>query len=206
MPTSYTAAIANDISFNDFVMGCARAMGALILMRDKPLDATIPEWFLPSPYYADEKNKASDKMEALLCMPLCDVEKAAIDSYSAELAARADAIQGIAMLRHKYSTMLEQVKAWEPPTEDHLEFKEFMIEQINTSLIYDCNDTYYKEQVPLRLTGEEWRKKNMMELEMQFERYDEEHDKEIARTHARNRWLRELRNSLAAHESANQGV
>ena len=50
MPTEYTDAIADGISFNDFMMKCARGMGALIMMSDEPSDAPILEQFEPSDY------------------------------------------------------------------------------------------------------------------------------------------------------------
>jgi hypothetical protein len=190
MPTSYTAAIADDISFNDFVMGCARAMGALISMRDSPSDAVIPEWFVPSAYHKVEASNCFEQINVLCKMPIDELEKTAFESYSAELAARADAIRGKDLLRHKYSAMLEQVNAWETPTPDHLEFKSFMVDQINTSLIFDCDDSYYKEQVPLQ-------KSHKYHLE--------EQSKEVDRTERRNLWLRQLRESLAAREAVSQG-
>ena len=47
MPTGYTAPIKDGISFNDFMWGCARAFGALIMMRDDPPGTPIPERFEP---------------------------------------------------------------------------------------------------------------------------------------------------------------
>jgi hypothetical protein len=205
MPTSYTAAIADDISFNDFVMGCARAMGALISMRDSPSDAVIPEWFVPSAYHKVEASNCFEQINVLCKMPIDELEKTAFESYSAELAARADAIRGKDLLRHKYSAMLEQVNAWETPTPDHLEFKSFMVDQINTSLIFDCDDSYYKEQVPLRLSGEEWLKKELLLLQKSHKYHLEEQSKEVDRTERRNLWLRQLRESLAAREAVSQG-
>ena len=44
MPTGYTYDLydGKDIEFPDFVMKCARAFGALIEIRDDPMDAAIP--------------------------------------------------------------------------------------------------------------------------------------------------------------------
>jgi hypothetical protein len=50
MPTGYTAAVADGTitEFPDFAMQCARAFGTLVLMRDEPQDAAIPEKFEPA--------------------------------------------------------------------------------------------------------------------------------------------------------------
>ena len=58
MPTGYTAAIAKDITFNDFVMQCAKAM--LIMMRDEPANAPIPERFEPGSHYVNKITEANE--------------------------------------------------------------------------------------------------------------------------------------------------
>src|SRR5665213_2401224 len=55
MPTGYTSKLyeGKDQSFNEFVMRCARAFGALITMRDDPSDAPIPDEFTADSYYSE---------------------------------------------------------------------------------------------------------------------------------------------------------
>jgi hypothetical protein len=43
MPTGYTAAIGEGIEFDKFVMQCARAMGACVMMRDEPIGPKLRE-------------------------------------------------------------------------------------------------------------------------------------------------------------------
>lgn len=47
MPTGYTADVQSGkvTDFAEYAMNCARAFGALVLMRDDPSDADIPERF-----------------------------------------------------------------------------------------------------------------------------------------------------------------
>jgi hypothetical protein len=53
MPTGYTAPIADGMTFEQFALGCARAFGALVTMRDEPSDAPIPERLEPdTPFVA----------------------------------------------------------------------------------------------------------------------------------------------------------
>jgi hypothetical protein len=69
MPTGYTAAIKDGISFEKFVWDCARGMGALVMMRDEPLQpysaretvlANLPDEhrgrLLPSPRTVDDED------------------------------------------------------------------------------------------------------------------------------------------------------
>ena len=65
MPTGYTAAVKDGITFEQFAWSCARAFGALIDMRDSPTGAPIPQRFEPSQYNAVEAEKASAEIERL---------------------------------------------------------------------------------------------------------------------------------------------
>ena len=67
MPTGYTLELydGKDITFEEFVLKCARAFGALINMRDEPRDAPIPERFEPSYYHLKELIKAKSGQKKL---------------------------------------------------------------------------------------------------------------------------------------------
>jgi hypothetical protein len=59
MPTGYTAKLYDgDQKFQDFAMECARAFGALIEMRDEPMNAKIPETFEPSEHHVNGLERA----------------------------------------------------------------------------------------------------------------------------------------------------
>ena len=59
MPTGYTAKLMEQgQTFPEFIMSCARAFGALIMMRDDPANAPIPEKFEPSDYHVRALKKA----------------------------------------------------------------------------------------------------------------------------------------------------
>ena len=62
MPTGYTAKIADGQTFEEFILSCARAFGALVEMRDEPADAPIPEEFKPSAYHTTQIGVARAKM------------------------------------------------------------------------------------------------------------------------------------------------
>ncbi len=62
MPTGYTADIAKGITFQQYAWSCARAFGALVMMRDEPSDAPIPEAFTPSDYHVKALAEARAKL------------------------------------------------------------------------------------------------------------------------------------------------
>lgn len=203
MPTGYTAAIADDITFNDFVMNCSRAMGALILMRDEPSNAPIPERFEPTDYHAKKIEAAKAKLLELQGLSEAETIAAAQAAFDEETEARDSAMRKNDSLREKYTAMLGQVKAWETPTPDHDGFKTFMVEQITGSIDFDCSNSYYIDRKPVLLSGDAWLAREMISANKDLEYHTAENLKEIERTEGRNKWLRELRVSLKG--SNNQG-
>lgn len=196
MPTGYTAAIADDIAFDDFVMSCARGMGALVMMRDEPANAPIPERFEPSDYHTKKIAEATAVIDRLASMTEPEAEQAASAAHEAAIAAQAAAIHRNDTLREKYNAMLAKVEAWQAPSDDHEGFKKFMAEQITSSIDFDCNNRYYRDQKHLKLTGAEWRAQEEAKARKDISYHQAENAKEIERTEARNTWLRQLRESL----------
>jgi len=196
MPTGYTAAIADGISFKDFVMQCARSRVALIEMRDLPFDAPIPNQFEPSDYHVKQQRLAEDEVQRLLKMTDEEAEIEAQHDFEKACVDNTQSIEKTIKLRYKYEAMLEQVKAWNPPTAEHQELKQFMIDQIIDSMNFDCNIDYYKQNQPRRLTGADWRKKKLDAAIDNYKYHKDAYLKEIERIESRNQWVKVLRESL----------
>lgn len=206
MPTGYTAAIADDITFDEFVMGCARGMGALVMMRDEPMNAPIPERFEPSDYHTKKIAEANATVARLAGMTEAEAEQAASEAYEAAIAAQAAAILRNDTLREKYEAMLSKVKEWKSPSADHDGFKSFMVDQVTSSIDFDCDNRYYREQKQAKLTGSEWRAQEEAKARKDIAYHEAENAKEIERTEARNAWLRQLRESLKTANAKLKGA
>lgn len=195
MPTGYTAAIADGATFEQFVWRSARAMGALVMLRDAPSDATIPERFEPSQWYA--QRAATDRAELLRIEALtpAEADAAAQAAWDEAFKARALRNEQKEALRVRYEMMLTQVRDWHPPTPDHVGFKSFMIEQLNSSIDFDCNTKY--DTLPTPLRGDEWRADKIRSLRESISRAEQDQREENERTESRNRWLADLRKSVA---------
>lgn len=198
MPTGYTERIADGITFQEFVMQCARAMGALVSMRDEPSDAPIPERFEPSDYHTRKIESAKTELERLKAMSPEEIESQAKAEYEAALIRHTEALKAQNDLLKKYKTMLIYVKSWEPPTPDHLEFKSFMEKQIQDSIEFDCNTDYYTGNPPQKQsrTGWLWDKTNKTVDAIEY--HTKAYGKEVEATESRNAWIKALRNSLKA--------
>ncbi len=193
MPTGYTACIEKGIEFNDFALQCARGMGALIMMRDEPMGAEIPE-FKPTDYYAKRVEEAKADFKRFVEMSEADAQEAANAEAEAQIAADVKRADEAVELENKYREMLKKVRAWNPPTPDHVGLKDFMASQIEESIRFDCGSSYksfhgYK-------TGTVWKSEKVAEAIKTIGRAEQDNLKEIERTDSRNAWVKALRESL----------
>lgn len=193
MPTGYTAAIADGITFKQYALNCARAFGALVLMRDDPADAPIPERFEPNDYHANELQNASARLSTLRLMSPAEAEIAAQNEYDEAVARENKYAKERAELHQKYDAMLAQVVAWQAPTPDHVKYKEFMEEQIRDSIRWDCRGY---SAPPLRLSATEWLTEAIKKAEHDIEYHTKHHAEEVERTNTRNTWIKALRDAL----------
>jgi len=196
MPTGYTEAVKDGISFEQFAMRCARAMGACIDMRDAPMDAPIPERFEPSDYCATALAKSQAEFDRLMSMTAQEIAAAAEADYQRQCEQHAERIAEKMALEDKYRTMLESVKCWAPPTDGHAPFKKFMIEQLSMSMDSDCSTEY--DVKPVRASPTDWLGTAVAELRRTIAYREKAYREEVDRTEQRNQWLAALRASLVA--------
>jgi hypothetical protein len=196
MPTGYTADIAKDITFEQFVWHCARAMGALIMMRDEPWDAPIPEKFEPSDYSAKRLREAQERLDWLNGLSAQEVKEEAAKAHEAALESHRRYESSKDSLRKKYWAMLEKVEEWTPPTTEHVGLKEFMVHQIRDSIKFDCHNSYERE--PSAMSGVQWRADETEKALKNVKYHSEEHAKEVTRNAQRNQWIASLRTSLGS--------
>lgn len=196
MPTGYTAKIKDGITFKEFAWGCARAFGALVMMRDDPSDAPIPEKFEPSDHHSKKiaEERARTKELLKFSVKRCDLE--ATKAHAQAVASNGAALKDCSAQRVKYDAMLDQVKAWVPPTPDHQGMKDFMIQQITDSVKFDCSESYYHDNAPKNIGGAAWREKQLAESARSITYHLEGHEKEVTLANQRNKWIADLRKSL----------
>lgn len=194
MPTGYTAPIKEGISFEEFVWGCARSFGALILMRDDPTDAPIPE-FKPSEYHANALVEARAELARLNAMTSEEADAEALREHANFVAERGRWQKDSDELRSKYEAMLAAAKAWKPPTANHAGLKEFMVSQIEESIRFDCHD-YSTDMQSKPQSGEEWLSERIGQATDRIGRYAKENEEEIARANSRNSWVKQLHASV----------
>lgn len=203
MATGYTADVANGkvTSFPEFAMQCARAFGALITMRDDPSDTPIPESFEPSTsYHETALATARTRFDLLKGM---DVSAVALSAASALAAARASHEESEAERRTtkaRYEAMLTEVRTWQPPTEEHVGLKDFMVEQLSKSIEWDCRPGTAPD--PKGYTPDAWFYREMKAVQWDLDYHAKAIGEEIVRARGRTEWVKALRSSLLARLAA----
>jgi hypothetical protein len=194
MPTGYTAPIyeGKDITFPEFAMQCARAFGALITMRDDPADAPIPDEFTPAPYYQQNLDRARTRLAELEGWTDEQWAAKAQRDYEESIRSAAAANARNIAMRERYEAMLAQVEAWEPPTPDHEELKQFMASQIRDSIEHDC----YAVDAPEQMSAEDYKARQVADARRDVSYYERAAAEEAERARGRTEWLRALRASL----------
>lgn len=206
MPTGYTAAIKDGIDFKTFAMNCARAFGACVTLRGEAGGGeVIPDRFEPSNYHSEALMMARATAERLRSMGPDEADREAARAWDAAETSRAVRLAEVAELRQKYEQMLAAVLSWEAPTPDHAEFKRFMREQIEQSIEFDCSTKWISTPTE-RLSGPDWRAKQLGEAVRSIAYHEKEHEAEVRRAADRTAWVKALRNSLRSEGTQEGGA
>lgn len=200
--TGYTYyLVENKLSFEQFVWTCARAFGALCMMRDDELGVKIKLKQDVSEYEIKSLEEAKDKMAYLLAIK---TKKAKLE-YAAKI--KKEKIDIIKQFINNDKTseenkiiedMIVEVKAWCTPTDDHDSLKRFMLEQLTSSLRdKDYIPDYHKQlnkldNKDLMTIFEEEFKDAVDNLSRSQKYYDEE----VERVNKRQNWLEALNESV----------
>jgi hypothetical protein len=196
MPTGYTAAIKDGITFEQFAMNCARAFGACITLRDESGGGEkIPERFEPSDYHQRKLIEARDQIAEIDALTPDECEQRAAEEHRQNEALRCERLRENKALQQKYDQMLDSVNAWIPPSADHLKLREFMRDQIQQSAKFDCDTEFYSKPTQ-SLNGTEWKAQRIAKLQHDIDYHAREQAAEVGRTNQRNEWIRLLRESL----------
>jgi bisphosphoglycerate-dependent phosphoglycerate mutase len=178
MPTGYTAAIKDGISFKDYVLRCSKAIGYFYHMRDDDLGK--PPVINEDTYYQDQLKELIEKMK--------NPDRYSIEEYNKDVLEEREykekRFQEVQDLREKYEQMLKECKSWDVPSELD-ELKKFMIQQIESSIDFDC-DPFEPYQQP---SYEEWKDAKIKKEKWSFDYYSEEANIEQERNEQKRKWF-----------------
>lgn len=202
MSTGYTAAIEKGISLRQFILSCARAMGACIMQRDDPSDE-LPKKREPTDYHSKKIAEAEATLAEIKAMSDDAAYTKATEEYKRELESIESSIRGKNELKGKYESMLAQVRSWNPPSSEHRGLKDFMTSQITESISFDCGGSYYRDRAKelKRLSGPKWKDKEIKRALHDLDYHQREHNEELERCRSQNEWIEQLYKSLPNEEA-----
>ena len=195
MPTGYTAAIEDGeiTTGKDFLLQCSRNFGAMIHMREDSMGAKI-EKRVPSDYYEKTLNKTKADLDHYCQMTDDEIQKEIEIEFKKSVESNKKYYESGVRKNKAYAKVLAEVFQWNPPTDDHINLKEFAIQQIEL-----CMDDYhikYKDLVPEKLSIPEWQAAKIESCLNNIKYYAKSKKQEDDRCKETNDWIDELINSL----------
>jgi hypothetical protein len=195
MSSGYTYCVEQGASFGEFVLKCARAFDFLTCMRDQPLDAKIPDKFEPSTYHKDEL-----EIELARLVQFDTVDPVTLQNkynkYRDKLVAGYKTlVENTRVSKSKYTSMLDKVIGWTPPTEKHECLKEFMINQLSAAI---KNLDELVSDTPLSYT--DWLEEERKRIAWYIDYHTKEYAGAIERAEQTTTWVKQLRDSLKREE------
>lgn len=202
MATGYTHNIKDGIlvSPKQFILQCARAFGACVEQRDD--DPNDPPKYTEHRYYPEQLEKTTKKLIRFKKMSKKAFEKLRKKQLEQSLINHYESLVDSLVSKARYDKMLTQINKWVPPTSDHHGLKDFMQQQLNDSIKWDCNVPYSLDKIKEikneieNYNVESDRVAEIVEIQRMIQYYSEETEKEQNRNKAKKDWINKLYESV----------
>lgn len=203
MPTGYTSGILEGKinTFEEYAKICMRAFGATIHLRDENLDAKYKER-VPDNYHGKEIIKLSKLLNEVKIQTDELIVSNERNKLKEEKKNYLETIEKRIIDFGKLSRILMRCKIYQPPSPEFEGIKKFMIDQIEKTMDFDCDITYYQKEIETidqnlsRLIASLIRKKIISETEKSLNYHNKELKLEIERCQNSNKWVEDFLNSL----------
>lgn len=201
MPTGYTAGVADGTitTFKDYAYQCARAFGALVTERDNPITPDLPVLEVGD-YYRTSVEKAEQDLKRFLRMSSTRAEIEFLKEKIRDIKYHSKAIKDDGKTRKRYMKMIAECEKFEAPTEEHINYRNFLISQLKESLEWDCSRDYHHERLlkaRKRQSPTKWLCRKIKEAREHLARTKESLKEEIERVNSRNQWISQLREAVS---------
>lgn len=199
MPSGYTEGILsgtiNDL--NDFIWMCARGFGAFITQKDNIDEPPILKE-KPNPYYKNKIKQLLKKQQKYNEYTDNDWQSTYLKYIEDQLKDIDNNIKEKIESKEKYENILNQVKEWIPPNENFHKLKSFMINQIEESIDFDCDTSFWQERKNKisNLKLEQYKRNVLNDINESLISNKEYYDEEVQRVKERNQWKQQLIESI----------
>lgn len=204
MPTGYTAGIIDGTTetFQDFAKQCMRAFGATIHMRDESMNKEY-EPRTPSDYHIKALAKAKEKLKQAEIFTDAELIEMRTKELEESKKHHLESIAKTKVTRAKLEEFLSKAIEFKVPTPEHEGLKNFMVEQLKSTIDFDGKTDYHDKALP----EIEMELKNIDANQIRFSliesaKYDisyhlKEHKAELKRCSESNAWVESLLGALA---------
>lgn len=200
MPTGFTSKLyeGEPQTFAEFALHTARAFGPAAMIREEPSGPVRIEAVQQDLSYREGRILESGKrIGELLNMSDEQLEQAATKQFQAELKGHLRSNQLDRRRRAAYIGMLDEVEAWNPPTPNHEPLKDYMREQLQRSLSFDCSEELDPfKGLPVKKTPEEYRETQLDDAQREFDRNLGKFGSASADNAKSVEWVQQLQDSL----------
>lgn len=192
MPTGYTAKLSQgEQSFHEFILTCARAFGACVMQREDSMDI-LPQIPKREIYHQQQAASARDRIDMLAKLSYDGAMQHAAAQHANAMRDWATHNETRSQENSRFLGMMEQVRAWEPPTSDHAELKKFMLDQLELSV------NNYDYPAPVLQDPRRWLADELAETGRSLAYHTKAQDEANARHASRVKWIEALYASLSA--------
>lgn len=179
-----------DVSFKEFVWDCARSFGAFADQRDEsgPLKLTNEE----DSYHTKRLAESVEEFDKLLKMTSARKEKEAQKANEAYLNRYNEALAKYRASKARYEALIAEAEAWNIPSPEHKNLKEFILQQLKDSL--GC----LREPTLTVWTVQEWYEAelNSAKWDIDYHMKEQSQHKEVNK--GRQKWIDDLVKSVGA--------
>lgn len=203
MPTGYTAGVIDGeiTTLQGFAKKCMRAFGATIHMRDESLN----EEYVPrevGDYYKVALETWEKTLNEVTSMSDEEIVAKREKQLQEDIDYHKDRINKVEKNRIVLSKLIKEVTEWVPPTEEHVNFKKFMLDQLSQTIQHDGDDSYNRERLNksinemFSIDAKKIREEYIKDAKYNINYSKENLDKEIKRVEESNKWVEQLLNCL----------
>lgn len=181
MVTVFTEAIgaSEEIKFEDFFWKCANAVKG----------STSSE---PVTFHTLELEKARKRLAEVNDMDFTQCQQLADEEYHLNLNYAKEQNAKDAEKTKRYQAFIDRVEQWQPPTSSHKELKDFMRQQLITSMESEC----FIREMPKHLSGHQWRVREIEIAQRAIINHHLELQRAIDCVESHSKWLQQLRESM----------
>jgi hypothetical protein len=191
MPNGYTSALyeGREVDFREFVLGCARAFGACISLKEEP-GGPAPAVVEPSYYHEKSLESARDRLRAYSDLSWDIAADMARNEFEDSWVGWEALCETIEARNHRFGVMMAQVKAWDPPTSEHENLKAKMIEWLEWDIERELPSP------PEKPLAREWLARKIKRTADDIDYHSRKWEEEQRRAASRTTWLQQLHDSL----------